>query len=148
MCWECIWLTAGSEFSHPPPQRPSSPIHKDGSKSAATGNGQLRLQTGDAWLAGGRDLHWESLHNRSRSKNQPGWKEALRPKSAAALRAMRYMQWFFYGWCTILELHDLVTSMTFLCIFTIYASCFHQVSKVDIPVTSLFKSGHCQFAMF
>ncbi|KAK0052131.1 hypothetical protein Bpfe_018461 [Biomphalaria pfeifferi] len=76
----------------PPPQRPSSPITRNNTKSFV-----LRLADTDRWLAGGRDLYWEQLKQRPKSGHTPGWKEGLpvsmrkpRPKSAFTSSAMYY----------------------------------------------------------
>lgn len=79
---------AGSEYG-PPTSRPvSSPTNK-----SKTGGqpGTIRVKRGDTWLAQGRDVYWESLNNRPKTPTSQGWKEGMspRPKSAAALRALR-----------------------------------------------------------
>ncbi|KAL4237026.1 hypothetical protein ACF0H5_005410 [Mactra antiquata] len=71
----------------PPPQRPTSPDQKVRPNSA------LSVTRANDWLAGGRDLYWESMQKRPRSGHIPGWKEGLpdsmkRPRSAVAARTL------------------------------------------------------------
>lgn len=80
----------------PPPQRPSSPIQRGQLPpgSSRPGSAILNLSDGNRWLAGGRDLYWESVKKRPSSGHVPGWKEGLpdsmkRPKSAVAFRNLR-----------------------------------------------------------
>ena len=56
----------------------------------------LQLTKGDDWLAGGKDIFYESQRSRPQSGHTPGWKKDLprglpqRPSSAVAARALKY----------------------------------------------------------
>lgn len=81
---------AGSEYA-PSISRPvSSPTNKSVNKPEGQ-FGKIHVKQGDTWLAQGRDIYWESLSSRPKTPTSQGWKEGMspRPKSAAALRAMR-----------------------------------------------------------
>ena len=51
----------------------------------------VAVRRGDSWLAGGRDLHWETMTLRPKSAHIPGWMEGMppRPRSTAAARALK-----------------------------------------------------------
>ncbi|XP_052776216.1 uncharacterized protein LOC128214034 isoform X3 [Mya arenaria] len=91
--WRQSAATTASSNAHtprqgtPPPQRPSSPDHKTRPSSG------MAVTRANDWMAGGRDLYWESIQKRPRSGHIPGWKEGLpdnmrRPKSAVAARTL------------------------------------------------------------
>ena len=91
MCY-CINMcgpSAVGQADSPPPQRPSSPMNKDG--QLRDSQRQIHMSVGDKWLAWGRDVHFERMQNRPKTAHTPGWMEGLphRPKSAAALRALK-----------------------------------------------------------